>query len=266
MSQILFHIASLPIMTEAEEREIIPRWQREHRQEDVDRIVRGNTGFLVDEVTAFVHKHDHLDINDLFQEAVCGLLRAAERFDPDKGFKFITYAVWWIRQALLMYSYKHGTVIRRPAHVLFDWDGNKRGTRKKSRRWIEPFVIFSLDYTPITSNPFPNSESRSPHDILESPVEDPSATVERTERIHKSREIIELVLKKFDSRTQLVLIKKFGLDGKEPWTLQQIGDNLGISRERVRQIIIHNLPIMAKEIRKHPAALVIHEEFQEEVV
>jgi RNA polymerase primary sigma factor len=189
---------------------------------------------------------------DLMQEGLLGLMKAVERFDYRKGFKFSTYGTWWLRHALNRYTANHGRTIRWPAHLVTSFEKLKR-THNKLSSVGEPTDAKSLSEASgiklkrvemvlslNTINPFsldaqpPGSEGnetlgdRLTDDRLgideESPLLDPH---------------FKKILSEIDHLPGLegeIIVKRFGLDGETPRTLREIGDEHRLSRERIRQL------------------------------
>jgi RNA polymerase primary sigma factor len=210
-------IAKLPLLTADEERALGHCIQRDRGQaahEALTRLVEANLRFVV----SYAKRYRGLGVSflDLIHEGNLGLMEAARRFDPSRNVKFITYAVWWIREALM--------------HVLAD----------QTRAFSFPPKLFALlhNSTAVVSlnDPVNGRDQRSAGELgdvlaldLVPPVED--------EMIHQS-DLDELAaaLRDLDRKEREVVRLRFGFEDDEPRTLQEIGDRLHLSRERVRQI------------------------------
>ena len=214
-----------------------------------DELVQANLRFVVD--IAKNYQHRGLPFCELISAGNLGLLTAAERFDGTKGFKFISYAVWWIRQSILQTIADQVRTVRLPLNKL----GLLRDIAKVSRRLgqgreHEPDVeeiaaelevsveevmntLLSARGTLSLDEAFGGDDERSLFSTIEDTrQESPDAAVLR----ESAREQLQGVLSSLDERELRIIRLYFGLDGEEMLTLEQIGAGLGITRERVRQL------------------------------
>jgi RNA polymerase primary sigma factor len=245
-------IRDLPMLTPEEEKVNGRLWQRDKNPEGLRMLVEGNLRFVVKVALKF--KGRGLDLIDLISEGNLGLIEAAKRFDPERGNKFLTYAVWWVRQAMFNGLTQHGNRMRLPAKVVGQITQLNRIGRQLERDLgrapaIEDFVkasnftedevkrlkIYQQTVTPVsTEQRFADSDF-SLLDQIEQNIE-PSAMYALDQECFLDQ--VRLSLRVLKEKEQQVLALHFGLDGNDPITLERIGRSFRppISRERVRQI------------------------------
>jgi len=211
-----------------------------------------------------------LELNDHTQNGMIGLMRAVELFDPDLGLKFSTYATWWIRQSIWRGNDNDSQLIRVPVHMI----ERIRKFRRTSRRlaaetgkepsvdviaeeldWPRDKVAFvhrlSLFRTTSLDAPIDAEGELHLGDILPSA----SLTPEQLTEIWSRDRLLKALVAGLAPREQLILERRFGLTSKVAETLQEIGDDLGITRERVRQIEQKALTKLYRKALKHMRAL-----------
>ena len=215
LSAYLREIAKLPRLTVDEERSLGARIQHDRDQDAMTRLVEANLRFVV----SYAKRYRGLGVSflDLIHEGNLGLLEAARRFDPTRNVKFITYAVWWIREAMM--------------HVLAD----------QTRVFSFPPKLFSMlhhahDDVSLSEPIAAWTRDGRPRELSDLLAQDLVPAIE-DEMIHQS-DLDELAaaLHDLDGKEREVMRLRFGLGDDEPRTLQEIGDRLHLSRERVRQI------------------------------
>jgi RNA polymerase primary sigma factor len=214
-----------------------------------DELVQANLRFVID--VAKNYQNRGLSLSDLISAGNLGLITAADRFDGTKGYKFISYAVWWIKQSILQTIAEHARTVRLPLNKLSLLKDISRASRKLGQgRESDPDIeeiaeeldvpaeeiletmlsartVRSLDET------FEEDDERSLLSILaDQRQETPDADVLR----ESARVQLEWVLESLDERELRIIRLYFGLDGSEALTLEEIGGMMGLTRERVRQL------------------------------
>src|SRR5512140_2571525 len=218
-------------------------------QESLDTLVRSNLRFVVS--VAKKYQNQGVSLSDLINEGNLGLIRAAHKFDETKGIKFISYAVWWIRQAILQALAEQSRIVRVPLNragalhrigrrssVLLQELGREptvdeiAGELDISHEEVERTLAISQTHLSLDAPLSPGEDNR-----LLDYLADQFATGADDDTYDKALSItIEEALGTLKEREGKVLRLYFGLDGQDPMTLEEIGSLLGITRERVRQI------------------------------
>ena len=215
-----------------------------------DELVQANLCFVVD--VAKKYQNRGLSLSDLISAGNLGLLTAAERFDGTKGYKFISYAVWWIRQSILQSIAEHARTVRLPlnkVNLLKDIAkvsrklGQERGSDPDIQEIVEELnvpleevleTILSARTVRSLDETFEEEDDeRSLLDILTDERQDAPDIDVLNEEL---REQINAALHYVDERERYIIRLYFGLDGNEALTLEQIGNLMGLTRERVRQL------------------------------
>jgi len=248
LDQYLRDISIYPLITREEEAALARRI-RENDQEALDTLVRSNLRFVVS-----VTKKDQeqgVPLSDLMNEGNLGLIRAAHKFDETKGIKFISYAVWWIRQAILQALAEQSRIVRVPlnragalhrigrrANALLQELG-REATHAEIAEGMEiteeevaRTMAISQAHVSLDAPRAPGEDNR----LLDYLADTEHATPEEETIEMALVESVHQALGGLKEREAKILRLYFGLDGAEPMTLEQIGAVLNITRERVRQI------------------------------
>lgn len=249
----LNEIGSTPLLTAAEEI-LVARASLAGDEAARHRMINSNLRLVV--MIAKRYTNRGLPLLDLIEEGNLGLMRAVDKFDPERGFRFSTYATWWIRQSIERALMNQGRTIRLPIHIQKDINTIVRCTRElRSSLRREPStseIANVLDRDPgevskllklsekITSvdNQLSDDTERSLVDTVSSHVEDNPLSLVDDEKVEGC---LEEWLDDLPDRQREILARRFGLMGYEASTLEAVGEEVGLTRERVRQIQIDAL-------------------------
>jgi RNA polymerase primary sigma factor len=222
---------------------------REGDQLALEKLTKANLRFVVS--VAKKYQNYGMTLGDLINEGNLGLVKAAKKFDETRGFKFISYAVWWIRQSIIQSLTDHSRMVRLPINKVNELNKIQKATSILEQQFerdptneelasvtgISPTMVsqnqLHIGRTRSLDTPSLNGEGATLLDILpDEAVETPDLPMER---ISLSTDLNTL-LSKLDFREKEVLIHFFGLDGKIPLSLGALSIRLNITQERVRQI------------------------------
>jgi RNA polymerase primary sigma factor len=241
-------IGRVPLLTAAQEVELAKRIERgDHGAKQA--MVEANLRLVVS--IAKRYRNQGLPFLDLIQEGTIGLVRAAEKFDHRKGFKFSTYATWWIRQAVARAIADKGRTIRMPVHVVEKLNRILRAERKlRAERGREPSVDEVARDVEMTPDEVEHIRRSAQTPVsLEKPVgdddesefghflaDDSTPLPDELAETALQREALRAILGALSERERRVLELRYGLDGQQPRTLDEVGRAFNVTRERIRQI------------------------------
>jgi len=231
----------------------------------LDKLVKANLRFVIS--VAKEYQGQGLPLQDLISEGNLGLIKAAQRFDETRGFKFISYAVWWIRQSILQALAEQSRVVRLPLNRVGAINKVGRVLEKLEKRYgREPSMHEVADNMEMTDyevadvlktsarhlsldEPFKEEEGNNLLDVLES---DRYAPPDDSLMQESLKEEIDKVLVTLKPREAEIIRLYFGLEGDRPLTLEEIGEHFQLTRERVRQIKEKALRRMRHRSRLEP--------------
>ena len=248
ISWYLEQINKIPLLTREEE-DKLARSVREGNETSKNRLIKANLRFVVS--IAKKYQTSGISLLDLINEGNMGLIKAAEKFDPDRGYHFISYAVWWIRQAIILAISQKASLIRLPLNRAADIqkiDKVHKNLESKLGREPTPSEIaedidmdndeinhlrnVTQDYISLDSF-YGDSEDTT---ILSMLVDSRSDSPDQKVLDDSLKNALDEILDTLTGSEREILKMRYGLDGFNPMSLQQIGDQFHLSKERIRQI------------------------------
>jgi RNA polymerase primary sigma factor len=248
LDKYLSEIAKVELITAEQEVELAKRI-RDGDQVALEKLAKANLRFVVS--VAKQYQNNGMSLGDLINEGNVGLIKAASRFDETRGFKFISYAVWWIRQSIMQALAEQSRIVRLPLNRVGSLNKISRAFSELEQKYErEPSaeeLAKVLDMSPeeiennqrisgrsISMNaPFVQGEENSLLDVLENDSEETPDQGLMNSSLQKE---IARSLSTLTERESEVIASYFGLNGSQSMTLEEIGDKFQLTRERVRQI------------------------------
>ena len=250
LEKYLQEIGKVDLLTPEEEVDLA-KTIKEGDQASLEKLTKANLRFVVS--VAKQYQNQGLSLSDLINEGNLGLIKAAQRFDETRGFKFISYAVWWIRQSILQALAEQARIVRLPLNKIGTINRINRAFSELEQKYERPPTAEELaEFLECSVNDIRQSlvnsgrhismdaqlvegdeSSSSLYDILPN---DSLPTPEDGLAIESLRKDIERSLSTLTSREGDVVRMYYGLNGKAPLTLEEIGERFDLTRERVRQI------------------------------
>ena len=231
----------IPLLSKEEELETA-KLAAKGNKAAAEKLVTSNLRFVI--MVAKKYQGKGLPLQDMISEGNMGLLNAAKHFDAEKGYRFITYAVWWVRQAIIKAIHEKGRMIRLPSNKSRELARAESGLDSNSKELeLIAHDVLSLD-EPLSRN----DDTVTMKDFIQdelgnSPIEHAANNILKEE--------LEMILNTLEERSAEVLRCRYGLGGTAPMTLSEVGDRYQLSRERIRQIENRAISQLESSSREH---------------
>ena len=258
----LQEIGYTPLLT-AEEEQHFGRLARDGDAKGRKRMIESNLRLVVKISRRYINRG--LSLLDLIEEGNLGLIHAVEKFEPERGFRFSTYATWWIRQSIERAIMNQTRTIRLPVHVVKEMNYYLRAARELSQKLDHepaPEEIAALIDKPVDDvrrmlklservdsiDAVREAGDRSRLEMVaDENSPDPALQVQRSDLFIK----LDSLMGELSDKHQDVLVRRFGLRGHPRSTLEEVGAEIGLTRERVRQIQVEGLARLRRSLEDH---------------
>ncbi len=267
----LREIGKIPLLSIDEENELAKK-AMEGNQRAKDKMAEANMRLVVSIAKRYSGRG--LELLDLIQEGNTGLLRAVDKFDPSKGFKFSTYATWWIRQAITRAIADQARTIRIPVHMVetinklmrtqrrLTQELNREPTNKELAKEmdmdvekIEYIQKIKQDITSLDAGVGRDGEEGEESTLGDFIEDEDTASPEESATVQLLKEQVREILSTLSDRERKILEMRFGLNGTKSHTLEEVGLEFAVTRERIRQIEAKAL----MKLKKHKDSKKLHE-------
>lgn len=248
LEKYLLEIGKIDLLTPEEEVDLAKRIAKGD-EDALEKLTKANLRFVVS--VAKQYQNQGLSLSDLINEGNVGLIKAGRRFDETRGFKFISYAVWWIRQSILQALVENARMVRLPLNKIGSFNRMNRVMMKFEAKFErEPSVEELAELMDVTENdieemkkgfskhvsmdaPLSENEESTMSDIIISDDENGAVMVLKNESLQHE---IKVLLSRMNSRDAAILSCFFGINGEPVMNLDEIGERYNLTKERVRQI------------------------------
>lgn len=267
----LREIGKIPLLSNDEEMELAKRAMEGDRKAK-DKMAEANMRLVVSIAKRYSGRG--LDLLDLIQEGNTGLLRAVDKFDPEKGFKFSTYATWWIRQAITRAIADQARTIRIPVHMVETINKLMRTQRRLTQELnreptneelakemdmdvdkIEYIQKIKQDITSLDAGIGRDGDEGEESTLGDFIEDEDTASPEESATVQLLKEQVREILSSLSDRERKILEMRFGLNGTKSHTLEEVGLEFAVTRERIRQIEAKAL----MKLKKHKDSKKLHE-------
>lgn len=239
IQQYIKDLRKIPVITHERQDEIFisltnKKITKSEKQKLLDELVIGNLRFVIS--VAKLYQNQGMDLLDLISEGNIGLIKAAERFDPTSGLKFISYAVWWVRQSIMASLNENARTIRIPSNLVQEAQKQRKEEIKEDDMLLafsdEEAIGMNLPYCIGLYNQINESGDELIDIIPNKNVDSPDSILNSPEEIKKK---VNLMLSVLDNREKTIIEKYYGLTGIE-CNLEDLGEEFGCTKERIRQL------------------------------